>query len=145
MKTTIGLWDALFGERVRVEIPSPIGGIRTVEVTKKWLEKMEGEGKMKPISSDTVKVNILDATGGVSFDQFDEPEDFLNALAQPKDPYRIEYWTIGKQVSKQDYEVYCDRETKELFALRKFENGKPCTHFVSRHLWELGRKAMKRL
>jgi len=51
MKTSVGFWDALFGERVTLEIPSPTGGLKKVEVTKKWLEKMKRDGKMKQVSS----------------------------------------------------------------------------------------------
>jgi len=83
MKTSVGFWDALFGERVTLEIPSPNGNTKKVAVTKKWMEKMEREGKMKPVSSPTVKVNILDPMGGVSFDQFEDPADFMDALGEP--------------------------------------------------------------
>jgi hypothetical protein len=51
MKTSVGFWDALFGERGTLEIPSPDGSTKQVQVTKKWLEQMEREGKMKQVSS----------------------------------------------------------------------------------------------
>ncbi len=37
MKTSVGFWDVLFGERVTLETPSPNGGVKKVEVTKKWM------------------------------------------------------------------------------------------------------------
>jgi hypothetical protein len=85
MKTSVGFWDALFGERVTLEIPLSNGGVKKVEVTKKWMEKMEREGKMKQVSFPTVKVNILDPMGGVTFDQFDDPAEFLDAPGEPRD------------------------------------------------------------
>jgi hypothetical protein len=51
VKTSIGIWDALFGKRVTMEIPTPDGSVKKVEVTKKWLEQMESQGKMKQVSS----------------------------------------------------------------------------------------------
>lgn len=51
MKTSIGFWDALFGEKITLEVPSPNGSVKKVEVTKKWLEQMKREGKMKQVSS----------------------------------------------------------------------------------------------
>lgn len=51
MKTSVGFWDALFGKRVTLEIPSPNGSVKKAEVTKKWLEKMKNEGKIKQVSS----------------------------------------------------------------------------------------------
>ena len=67
------IFNALFRDRVTLEMPSPDGHVKTIEVTKKWVEKMEGEEKMKPISPPTVKVNILDPTGGLNGDDFDDP------------------------------------------------------------------------
>lgn len=98
MKKSVGFWDSLFGERVTLEIPSPNGGIKKVEVTKKWLEKMEREGKMKPVSSPKVRVNILDPMKGLSVEQFDDPADFLDALVEPRDDHRVEYWTVGVEL-----------------------------------------------
>jgi len=51
VKTSVGFWDALFGERVTLEIRSPKGGLKKTKVTKKWIETMEAEGKMKQASS----------------------------------------------------------------------------------------------
>jgi hypothetical protein len=143
MKTSVGFWDALFGERVTLEIPSPNGSIKKVAVTKKWMEKMEREGKMKQVSSPTVKVNILDPMGGVSFDQFEDPADFMDALGEPKDEHRIEYWTIGEQVPQEQYEKFLDSKTNELYAITKYEDGKPSTFLIQRTLWMQARDAMR--
>lgn len=143
MKTSVGIWDALFGERVTLEIPSPNGSIKKVAVTKKWVEKMEREEKMKRVSSPTVKVNILDPMGGVRFDQFDDPADFMDALGEPKDEHRIEYWTIDEQVSQEQYEDFLDPKTKELYAITNYEDGKPATFLVRRTLWVQARDAMR--
>ena len=51
MKTSVDRLDALFGEKVTVEIPAPNGGVKRIKVTKKWVENMEMEGKIKQVSS----------------------------------------------------------------------------------------------
>ena len=38
MKTSVNFWDALFGEKSTLEIPSPDGDVKKVKVTKKWKE-----------------------------------------------------------------------------------------------------------
>ena len=143
MKTSVGFWDALFGEKVTLELPSANGGIKKVEVTRKWMEQMEREGKMKQVSSPTVRVNILDPMGGLTCDQFDDPTDFLDALGQPRDEHRVEHWTIGEQVPKEQHDKFLDPETKELYALTKYEDGKPSTYLIQKSLWEQAREAMR--
>ena len=51
MKTSINIWDALFGEKVIVFLPMPNGGVKEVKVTKKWMDQMIREGKIKPVPS----------------------------------------------------------------------------------------------
>lgn len=62
-----------------------------------------------------VRVNILDPMGGVTFDQFDDPAEFLDGLGEPRDEYLTQYWIIGEQVSKEQYEKFLGPETKELY------------------------------
>ncbi len=50
MRTSVGFWDALFGERVTMEIPMSDGAIKKVEVTRKWLAYTEREGKFVKVS-----------------------------------------------------------------------------------------------
>ena len=143
MKTSVGLWDAMFGERVTLEMPSPSGGVKKVEVTKKWLKQMEREGKMKPLSSPTVKVNILDPMGGLSADQFDDPADSLDAIGEPRDEHRVEYWVVGEDIAQTEHDKFVDPETKELYALTTYEDGKPSTYLLLRPLWEQASDAMR--
>ena len=143
MKTSVGFWDALFGERVTLEIPSSNGGINKVKVTKKWMNKMQCEGNMKQVSPPIIKVNILDPMGGVTFDQFDDPEEFVDALGEPRDEHLIEYWTIGEQVPKDQYEKFLDPKSKELYAITEYEDGKPSRFLIQRNLWEQAREAMR--
>lgn len=128
-------------ERVTFEFPVPHGGVKKVEFTKKWMEKMEREGKMQRGSSLTVKVNILDPMGGVTPAEFDGPDDLFDALVEPGEEHRVEYWVLGEQVSKEQCQTFLDPDTKELYALTTYEDGKPCTHLIRRCLWERAREA----
>lgn len=50
---SVGLWDALFGEKCLLSVPSEDGAMRQVEVTKKWLDKMEREGHIAKTSHES--------------------------------------------------------------------------------------------
>ena len=145
MKTSVGFWDAMFGERVTLEIPKPNGRVKKVKVTKKWMKKMECEGKVKQMPPTTVKVNILDPMGGLTFDQFDDPAEFMDALGELRDEHCIEYWSIGDQVSQEEYEKFLDPKTKELYAIRKYEDGNPSTFLFQKDLWEQACDAMRNI
>ena len=133
----------LFGGKVKMEIPLPNGGIKKLKVTKKWLKKMEIEGKIKQIS-EKVKVNILDpiglpTTGG--------QKEFINSFFfEPQNEvWHIEYWTLGTEISQEQYQNFIDSKTKELYAIRVYDNDKIRTRLISRSLWEQGYKAMKNI
>jgi hypothetical protein len=50
MNNYVGIWDWLLGERITVELPSPNGGSKKVQVSKRWFEQMQREGKIRPIN-----------------------------------------------------------------------------------------------
>ncbi|MCU0784932.1 MAG: hypothetical protein MUF81_12995 [Verrucomicrobia bacterium] len=139
MKTSVGLWDALFGVRITIEHPSPNGGVKKVQVTKKWFDQMQRERKIKPVSGPMVPVNILDSSGGLDPKQFDDPTDYLDALAKRGD-YFVEFWTVGVEVSEEQYRKFLDPDTQELYALKRHQDGAPNTYLVRRDLWEDVRK-----
>lgn len=59
MKTSVGFLDALFGEKVTLEMPLPTGGVKKVKVTRKWLEQMEREGKIQKVPSSSRLVSQI--------------------------------------------------------------------------------------
>jgi hypothetical protein len=143
MKPYIGFWDALFGKRITIEIPSPNGGEKKAKVTKKWFDQMQRTGQMKNVSPQMVKVNILDPMSGLSSKNFDDPTDFLDVLAEHRSDYRIEYWKIGERVPREQHDQFLDPETKELLAITSYNNGNPSTFLVQRGLWEQTRERMR--
>jgi hypothetical protein len=143
MKTSVGFWDALFGKKAKMELPLPNGEIKKITVTMKWLEKMKHEGKMKEISTRTVKVNILDPMAGVSINDLED--GIFNNPGNPQNDIRIEFWTIGDRIPEEQYQKFLDSETKELYAITSYDDGKPSTFLVQRSLWETTRKAMKNI
>lgn len=145
MRTSVGLWDALFGKRITLELPTADGSIRRVKVTAKWFDKMEREGMFKELPSSKVKVNILDPRGGLTLDRFDDPGEFLNAMIQSEDVSRVEYWDIGHQISKELYDECADNATRELYVIIDYKDGKRKTHLTHKDLWYTARDAMKRV
>lgn len=122
MKPYVGLWDALFGKKVTIEVPTPAGGVKKVQVTQKWLEQMQGAGQMRDVTSEMVKVNVLDPMGGLSLKNFDDPSEFLDALGEPRSDVQVEHWRIGERVTQEQYDTFLDRETQELYALTTYGN-----------------------
>ena len=145
MKTSVGFFDALFGEKVTMQLPLPDGGIKKIKATKKWIEKMESEGEMTNITSSIVKVNILDPMGGLTPDKFEDPAEFFNALGEPLHDHQVEYWTIGEQVPQEQYEKFLDPKTKELYAITKYDDGKPSKYLIQKNLWEQAHQAMRNI
>jgi hypothetical protein len=135
MKTSTGFWDALFGERVTMEITLSNGSVKKVAVTKKWLKKMKSEGKVTPTSPLIVRVNIFGSKGDVPFDQFDDFDDLMDAIWKPIDEHRIEYWTVGEQIAQEKYEKFLDPKTKELYAMTHYEDGELHTFLLQKDLW----------
>lgn len=140
MKTSVGLLDALVGVRITVELPSPHGGVKKVQVTKKWFDQMQRERKIMPVSRPMVKVNILDQDGGLDAKDFDELTDYLDTLAE-RGYHSVEFWTVGVEISKEQHQKFLDPETNELYALKRHQDGAAEMYVVRRDMWELARNA----
>ena len=143
MKPYVGLWDALFGKKVTIEVPTQTGGVKKVQVTQKWLERMQGAGQMKDVTSEMVKVNVLDPMGGLSIKNFDDPSEFLDALGEPRSDVQTEYWRIGERVTQEQYDNFLDPETQELYALTTYEDGQARTFVVQKSVWDETREKMR--
>lgn len=133
MKTYVNLWDALFGEKMIIEVPLPNGKFKKVEVTKKWFEEMRKEKKINEIQDTVVKINILDPLGHMQ--KIKDPVQLMEALEEETSDHRIEYWRIGKEITIQQYEKFHDKKTDALYAFVKYENGKPTTTLTNKDLW----------
>ena len=117
MKFSLGLWDALFGEKVTCEIPAPDGQIIKRQVTKRWLEKMQNSGEIKPIEEALVRVHMLNPHGNT-----------------------VEYWTIGKDIDRITTDKFLDPETGDLYVMTHFEEGELQYSVMKKELWEDARK-----
>ncbi len=113
MRFSTGLLDYLFGEKVTVEVPGDDGQVIRRRVTRKWLAKMEQDGKARRIEGDVVRVQHL-ATDG----------------------YQVEHWVVGRDVSADDVQRFRDPKTGEMYAMSMFEDGKPTTYLLSKDKWE---------
>ena len=111
------------------------GTIATIRVfvTNTGIMRIQDMFKRNP---STIKANILDPMGGVSFDQFDDPCEFMDAMMGPVKDYRVEEWTIGDQISLDDYKEYRDPKTNELYVVIVYKEGNPNTYLVkSKQTW----------
>lgn len=144
MKTYVGLWDLLFGERVTLDFPLEDGGVKNIEATKKWKDKMEHEGKLSQTSTPTVKVNILDSRiGGIPTDKIKSMDDLMGAISAPSNMTQIEHWTIGEKISKEEYDEYLDPKSNELYAIRGEQDGRRFRRMMTRDLYEQTLKSLQ--
>jgi hypothetical protein len=144
MKTSMGPWDALFGERITLDLPLPDGTTKRVVVTKKWWEEMVKQGKIKDVTPSIVKVNILGSGLRVPAGSTN-PVEIVNALEAEDPLVQIEHWQVGVQVSNEQYAEFLDHASKELYAIRKHDVGQIRTLLVQRSLWEQTRQVMENL
>lgn len=142
MRTSVGFWDSLFGKRITLELPSPDGTVRKVQVTEKWFQEMQRQGKVSPITGTTVKVNVLDPMGGTDLSNLDAPSKLFEAVMEPKQEHLVETWTVGKEISHDQYQRFVDPQTQELYVLIKYDKGKRSRHTVPRSLWNQAKQMM---
>lgn len=116
MKNSISSWDALFGKKVRIEIPDGKGGVIVKYVSEKLLEKLENENKIKKL--DYVKVNILDPIKG----------------------FYQEDWIIGKDIDVDMFEKYKDDITGELYVINVYESGQLKVGIFKKEIWDQAKK-----
>jgi hypothetical protein len=120
MAFAVGLWDAIFGEKIEINLSAPDGSPINRKVTKKWLEQMEREGKMSRIERDSSQVRVH--------------------MLHPSSGYSVEVWTVGTDVDAGTVRQYQD-EAGDIYAITAFKGGKPRVAVIRKDLWEEGRKA----
>jgi hypothetical protein len=120
MAFAVGLSDALFGERVEVNLRAPDGSPIKRRVTTKWLEQMERQGRMSRIERDSSQVRVH--------------------MLHPSSGYSVEVWTVGTDVDAETVRQYQD-EGGDIYAITAFKDGKPRVAVIRKDLWEEGRKA----
>ncbi len=94
------------------------------------------------MSGSTVKVNVLDPMGGIDLNATKDSSELWDAFMEPKEHHQVETWTIGKDISQEQYQRFIDPETQELYVLTNYENGKSSRHLVLRSFWQQGKKMM---
>jgi len=141
MKTSVNIWDAFFGEKISLDLPMADGTTKKVVVTKRWMEKLSKEGLLKNVSTEMVKVNILGPEENVITEDCTDPTELMNAL-MAETILIEEYWRIGDQITKEEYEKFIDTNSNELYALRRMEIGGSETFLVQRSMWEHTRQLL---
>ena len=111
-RTSVNLWDALFGERVEVRLKTS-SGVRVVRVTRRWLERMEAQGLFGPERVGVV-AHIIDVD---------------NSTIE-------EIWTLGEDISDEDHERWLDPETETVYAMRYLNDGYLVQRFLTKRVWD---------
>lgn len=122
MKTWDGWWDYLFGERITMIITDDSGKKREIKVTKRWLEKMQAEGKISESKEKYVTGHVLDP------------------LAD-KMEYEISV-CVGKDIPDDVYNSLKDEETGDIYYLIVYKNGKQNWSAIKKELWILALNEM---
>ena len=121
MRFSVGWWDELFGDRVTLEVPNTEGQTIKRQVTKKWLEKMEADGHIKP-SQPVVRVHLLGLSGKT-----------------------VEHWLVGTDIDQETVDEFRDVATGDIYASTHLEKGKPQTFVIKKEEWETLRRKLNSL
>ena len=138
----VGLWDRLFGKRITVDMPLPYGGTKSVTVTEKWMELMETKRKARDISSQMIRVNIIDDSAQIGAET-DDPEKLLDSILSSGPTIRKEVWHVGVSVPQEVCAKLADPETGELYGIARIQNGTKGVKLMQRKLWEVARQAIE--
>lgn len=122
VRFSVGLLDKLFGEKVVVTLPQQDGTSRQRTVTRKWLERVEAEGKIQRQDAAGVPVRMLGLTG-----------------------YETEHWTIGEELTQEEYDHFFDQGAGAVHAMRMMREGSPVTYLLAKQQWLEMKKELDRI
>jgi hypothetical protein len=119
MKFSTGLFDAMFGEKMTIQIEQENGIMKDVVVTKAWREKMQKgeEGVFKVVKSGNQSVTAH--------------------ILNPETGYTQETWIAGTHMKLEDMEK-CS-ENGSVFVIDYHDKGIPQRKVVSRSDWDKAR------
>ncbi|PKM81560.1 MAG: hypothetical protein CVU89_08680 [Firmicutes bacterium HGW-Firmicutes-14] len=117
MSFSVGILDALFGEKITIEIPDCFGNIVTRSVSRKWFEKLLNEDCRSTAGKQVAKVHMLDAGSG----------------------YRVLFWLVGDDVDEFTACRLRDPDSGAFYAIHYFEQDESKTEIIDRENWEFAR------
>ncbi len=85
-----------------------------------------------------ILVHIIDPLGCSKKNGITDMDDLYQELeTSVADSFcRAEKWIVGKDISLELVEKWMDFETKDIYTVVTYENGKPYAHFLSKLDWE---------
>jgi hypothetical protein len=104
MQFSMGFWDWLFGEKIRIELSD--GRSRTV--TKRWWDEMQRQGKVTKVTDCLVRVHLLRPTAAMLFDAM---------AGNPIPTYQLVHSKIGEEVSEDVVRTHRDLQTGDMYAI----------------------------
>ena len=90
-KLSAGWWDSMFGELTELEFPQPDGTLKSIPVTKKWLENALRDGQLRPAPDKVVTAHVL-------------AKEICRLTGSPRVVEFQQAWQIGEHISLADYQ-----------------------------------------
>lgn len=100
-----------FGKKVDMKVPDGKGGIKTVKVSQKQLDKWISSGAMSEVK--ICRAHVMDAMRENT----------------------IENWVVGKDIDKNIYDKAKD-ENGDIYVAIHYEEGEPITRVMEKELWD---------
>jgi len=122
MRFDLGLFDSLFGKRERLDLPLADGSMKTVMVTKAWLEKQVRDEKIVPTEPGQVPLCVCGVDGS-----------------------RVSSIVIGEAVSQADYEKFHDPDTGGIFMIEYHEKGEKLLRLVTKATWLRAKETLDKI
>jgi hypothetical protein len=122
MRFDVGLLDRLFVKRVTIQVPLPDGTTKMVNVTRRWLEKMERDGHASKLEGEHVRIHVAGVDG-----------------------YYSKVMRIGHDIPRDAYARFFDPQTHAIYAMEFYEDGRRMTNLITRQQWELVKAKMEEI
>ena len=128
----MGLWDRLFGKKIRIEIAP--GQSRWV--SERWFNDIVKRGQAKEIPS--IQVHMIGGGPKLTGDGFDMRQQLDEWTMSGAGTYRVEWWQIGEDISQEIVDQWRDPDTGDLYIYNQIVDGKdgyrPCTREIFEQL-----------
>lgn len=128
MHPSLGLWDRLFGKKIKIDLPN--GQSRWV--SERWFNEMVSRGHAKEIPS--IRVHLIGGGPELTGDGIDMREQLDDWGMSGCKTYRVEQWQIGVEITQEIVDQWRDPKTGDLFIYNQIVDGKkgfrPCTREV---------------
>jgi len=97
------------------------------------------------MSTKPVRVHILDPLGGAKLPRLTDIGGISQILEEHQNPYRIENWVIGREITSEQSEKWGGPVTGDIYLIIYYKDGKPVTDAVSKSIWEQAKAKLDKI